>query len=454
MDGDGDGIREKDGARLSLSLLVTPQSAKAARLAPLLQERWRRAGIELRVEKVDWAVYQQRLRSHDFDAMALLWSAADAENDLHPVFHSSQTGALNYGSYTSAAADALLESLRGEFDPGAPDGARAAAAPRPARGPALPLPLQSPDARCCQAPGARAHALPRLVRAAQGLGRAASLRHRMRADALAADRAGADAGALDVALLRPPRATSRESRSSSPVIRRPTPPRSTHAPRLIRPGESALLAYGRWAGRALRLELGDVAGRWPSGPRAAAARCSRERSCSRCCRWEGRASPRSPQPCGPRPRAPAGAIGCWASCCFSLFALPGFWAALLLQAWLAGPRGLGWFPLEGDGGWPRARRPRRRPSSTSRSRPASLGLGAGAFLAWQLRTALREALEAPHTLGGAGPRARADRGWSSTTRSASPVATLVAGLAALLPMVLGGSVVGGAASSTSAGWAC
>lgn len=210
------------------------------------------------------------------------------------------------------------------------------------------------------------------------------------------------------------------------------------APLLILPGESVLQAYGRWAGRALRLELGAslVDGRpvrerlgevlprtllltlLSLGGAALAALAAALWSTSSRAGWRDRVL----------------GLGC-----FSLFALPGFWAALLLQGLLAGPRGLQWFPLEGDGGWPRAAG--WGAALFHLALPAaSLGLGAGAFLAWQLRTALREALEAPHTLAA---RARGLEGPRLVLRHAlrQSVATLVAGLAALLPMVLGGSVV-------------
>ncbi|MCI0672657.1 MAG: ABC transporter substrate-binding protein [Myxococcaceae bacterium] len=117
-DTDGDGVREREGVRLGFSLIVTPQSARMARLAPLLKEHLRKGGVDMRVEQVEWAVYVQRLRARQFDAFALQWSALDSDHDLYPVFHSSQTEALNYGGYHNAEVDGLLEALRREFDEG------------------------------------------------------------------------------------------------------------------------------------------------------------------------------------------------------------------------------------------------------------------------------------------------------------------------------------------------
>jgi peptide/nickel transport system substrate-binding protein len=116
-DADGDGVRERDGARLELTLLVVSGSAKMGRLAPLLQEHLRRAGVALKVERLEWAAYQQRLRAHTFDAVALQWADTDSEHDVFPIFHSSQAEALNYGGYAHPEADRLMEALRVEMDP-------------------------------------------------------------------------------------------------------------------------------------------------------------------------------------------------------------------------------------------------------------------------------------------------------------------------------------------------
>ncbi|MBX5481987.1 MAG: hypothetical protein IRZ16_09150 [Myxococcaceae bacterium] len=116
-DTDGDGVRDHDGRPFDLTFLIYASSVNLGKLAPVLQDEWRKAGIRLHVEKVDWAVFTERLRTHAFDMVSLGWSALDAEDDLYFNFHSSQVkDGTNYVSYVNPELDRLLEAVRGEHD--------------------------------------------------------------------------------------------------------------------------------------------------------------------------------------------------------------------------------------------------------------------------------------------------------------------------------------------------
>ncbi|MGA9522604.1 MAG: ABC transporter substrate-binding protein, partial [Myxococcaceae bacterium] len=96
-DRDGDGVLEKNGTPMRFTFLVFAHSVNLARLAPLLQEEFRRAGIDLEIERVEWSVFLERLRKHDFDMVSLAWSTLDVEGDIYGAFHSSQRhGGENY----------------------------------------------------------------------------------------------------------------------------------------------------------------------------------------------------------------------------------------------------------------------------------------------------------------------------------------------------------------------
>jgi peptide/nickel transport system substrate-binding protein len=117
-DTDGDGVRERDGRRFAFVFLATP-AVRLGKILPLYQERLRRAGIEMAIEKIDAAAYLKRLRENDFDACALTWSSPDPVQDNYQVFHSSQTGknGSNFVSYQNPEVDRLLEQIRSELDP-------------------------------------------------------------------------------------------------------------------------------------------------------------------------------------------------------------------------------------------------------------------------------------------------------------------------------------------------
>ncbi len=116
-DHNGDGVLDKDGAPFKFTFLANPHSVKLTKLAPLLQEEFKKAGIEMDVEKVDAAQYVGRLRAHDFDAASLGWNNNDVNTDQFQVYHSTQkTGGSNFVSYDSKRADALIDQIRVTFD--------------------------------------------------------------------------------------------------------------------------------------------------------------------------------------------------------------------------------------------------------------------------------------------------------------------------------------------------
>ena len=113
----GAGIRQRDGQPLRVTLLVPAVSTSMHRIATFIQQDFRRAGIQLDIHSVDWAVFLQRVRDHDFDLAGLQFSL-DWETDYSVLYHSSQAeGGMNYGSFSHPEADRLLEQLRRELDP-------------------------------------------------------------------------------------------------------------------------------------------------------------------------------------------------------------------------------------------------------------------------------------------------------------------------------------------------
>jgi peptide/nickel transport system substrate-binding protein len=106
-------LLDQAGVRhLKIGFLLTAGSRTVEQLATLLKEDLERAGVELDVETVDFAVQLDRLRRHAFEASSLQWTLS-IEQDNYNMFHSSQADhGQNYGGYKSARADALLEKIR------------------------------------------------------------------------------------------------------------------------------------------------------------------------------------------------------------------------------------------------------------------------------------------------------------------------------------------------------
>jgi peptide/nickel transport system substrate-binding protein len=117
IDHDGDGIRDKDGVPFRFTFLMNANSTFLARLAPYLQQELAKVGVQMEIKKVDWAVYTELLRLHQFDAASLRWNNNDVVEDAYQVWHSSQIkDGSNYISFRNPRVDQILEEARATLD--------------------------------------------------------------------------------------------------------------------------------------------------------------------------------------------------------------------------------------------------------------------------------------------------------------------------------------------------
>ena len=117
-DTNDDGVRDKDGVPFKFTFLSNPHSVKLGKLLPLMQEEFRKVGIDMGVERAEMQLYLRRLISHDFDVGSLAWGNSDPIKDNYQIFHSSQAdGGSNYVSYNNPQVDRALEEIRTTFDP-------------------------------------------------------------------------------------------------------------------------------------------------------------------------------------------------------------------------------------------------------------------------------------------------------------------------------------------------
>jgi peptide/nickel transport system substrate-binding protein len=111
-----DGIREKDGVKLSF--LNQPWRDFERNYAPLIQQYLQAVGIEMKIETVpDYATVQEIRVSGK--AQSLFYGSIDYEpGELHQYFHSSQVppAGLNLWNYSNPEVDSLLEQGNQEVD--------------------------------------------------------------------------------------------------------------------------------------------------------------------------------------------------------------------------------------------------------------------------------------------------------------------------------------------------
>jgi peptide/nickel transport system substrate-binding protein len=103
-DTNGDGVREKAGRRLELTVVVPATSAARRQYARLIQEAARARGIAITIEEVDPPTLQQRLRSGNFDIAIQSWANDPTPSSGIPGAWTT-AGATNFGRYANPAFD-------------------------------------------------------------------------------------------------------------------------------------------------------------------------------------------------------------------------------------------------------------------------------------------------------------------------------------------------------------
>jgi peptide/nickel transport system substrate-binding protein len=116
-----DGLRSKDGKRLSISLTAS-DTPEYRSVCNLIRQQWRQVGAAVTVRFQDSTNFQTALSTHDYDAV-LYGISIGVDPDVYVYWDSSQAdirsaNRLNLSEYKNATADAALEAGRTRLDPG------------------------------------------------------------------------------------------------------------------------------------------------------------------------------------------------------------------------------------------------------------------------------------------------------------------------------------------------
>jgi peptide/nickel transport system substrate-binding protein len=118
-DRNGDGILENEAnERFEFEFTRASGGATVERLTDFLKSSFAKAGIVMKVRVVDWSVYTEIIKTRDFDALTMGWSANAPESDPRQIWHSDSTreGGDNFTQWRSPEVDALIERGRREMD--------------------------------------------------------------------------------------------------------------------------------------------------------------------------------------------------------------------------------------------------------------------------------------------------------------------------------------------------
>ena len=101
---------------LKLDILVPSTSPTRRQLALVIQEAWRKVGVNATVTTVDFPVFQERLAKGRFDSYIGAYLDEPSPRGLAEQWSRAGWGVLNYGRYASPAFDSLLSRALKERD--------------------------------------------------------------------------------------------------------------------------------------------------------------------------------------------------------------------------------------------------------------------------------------------------------------------------------------------------
>lgn len=109
-DRDFDGVRDKNGVALSITLSYPSGNDASKNFGLALQESLAELEIELKLEQLEWATFLDRIKKREFDACNLAW-VPDLESDPEQVWHSKWGAPDVQGSNNSAVMDPFVDAL-------------------------------------------------------------------------------------------------------------------------------------------------------------------------------------------------------------------------------------------------------------------------------------------------------------------------------------------------------
>ncbi len=120
-DTDGDGVLDKmiDGKKKDFKFtFLIPQSAVRKQILLVIVDVLKKVGIQAEVQEIEWAVYLDNTKKHDFEATYSAWTSPTTPPDPYQIFHSSQSEGegSNYISFKNKTSDSLIEAYRNEMD--------------------------------------------------------------------------------------------------------------------------------------------------------------------------------------------------------------------------------------------------------------------------------------------------------------------------------------------------
>ncbi|WP_197205029.1 ABC transporter substrate-binding protein [Cytobacillus firmus] len=110
-DSDGDSILDKDGHKLKITLSTHSEDPNRMQAVEYLQNEFTKNGVETEVKTSEWPTFSTGLTEGNFDIALVGWlNLVDPDRSFYNPFHTN--GGSNYGKYSNATVDELIEKGR------------------------------------------------------------------------------------------------------------------------------------------------------------------------------------------------------------------------------------------------------------------------------------------------------------------------------------------------------
>jgi peptide/nickel transport system substrate-binding protein len=117
---DGWRYKEIDGqpVKLEFDLTIPRESSTSPKIAAVFAQDLKKIGVSMKTQVLEWAAFQKKIRSHDFQAEIAGWgTGTDPDSGWNLWRTEEYENGRNYGGYSNAQVDKLFEQGRAEFDP-------------------------------------------------------------------------------------------------------------------------------------------------------------------------------------------------------------------------------------------------------------------------------------------------------------------------------------------------
>lgn len=115
-DTDGDGIRERNGERLSFELVTPSSDANRHNAAVIIQDQFRQVGVAMELAELEFNSLIARVPAGDFDVFFGFASQDPTPTTIRGSWGTAGIGGSNFGSYSNPRFDTLMDQAIATFD--------------------------------------------------------------------------------------------------------------------------------------------------------------------------------------------------------------------------------------------------------------------------------------------------------------------------------------------------